>query len=282
LDESNHGVISSPPIVEPGSSSPSAPESPILRATDVEMKEDESKTAQNENEDMQVMKNTVHSINNVSQDIGKVASCAVEVEYSEAQNSFNFAIPCAETSMEMEPCSSASIFSENKMKKSMEKWVPIKWMPKIAVNKETYVEHIMASFLGELRLARNDILIQPCSFTYPDYLTQQLGLNQYIHCMNMDFLADIITRYSVQDLSRWRTCLVCRPRLLEDETIRAQLGGTLNATSSALGRFVQSISSSDSNQMVQQLLTFCLDFETGLICKIFYNLIFFPHANSDA
>ncbi|OZC12882.1 hypothetical protein X798_00517 [Onchocerca flexuosa] len=267
-NESNHGIISSPPIVEPGSSSPSAPESPILRATDVEMKEDESKTAQNENEDMQVMKNTVHSINNVSQDIGKVASCAVEVEYSEAQNSFNFAIPCAETSMEMEPCSSASIFSENKMKKSMEKWVPIKWMPKIAVNKETYVEHIMASFLmiAKLRDFFAIIII--------------LMLGHYLQA-SMLFEANC-SRYSVQDLSRWRTCLVCRPRLLEDETIRAQLGGTLNATSSALGRFVQSISSSDSNQMVQQLLTFCLDFETGLICKIFYNLIFFPHANSDA
>lgn len=75
---------------------------------------------------------------------------------------------------------------------------------------------------------------------------------------------------------------MCRPRLPEDETMRAQLGETLNATNSALGRFVQSISSSDSNQMVQQLLTFCLDFETGLICKIFYNSIFFPHANFNA
>ncbi|VDK62166.1 unnamed protein product [Onchocerca ochengi] len=263
-NESSHGLISSVPIVEPGSSSPSAPESPILHAIDVEMKEDEHKTAQKENDDMQVMKNTIDFVN-VSQDIAKVASCAVEIEYSGAQNLFNFTIPYAETSMETEPCSSTSIFSENRMKKSMEKWVPIKWMPKISVNKETYVEHIMASFLGELRLAKNDILVQPCSFTYPDHLTQQLGLNQYIHCMNMDFLADIITRYSIQDLSRWRTCLVCRPRLPEDETMRAQLGETLNATNSALGRFVQSISSSDSNQMVQQLLTFCLDFETGLI-----------------
>ncbi|KAL3998353.1 Ubiquitin-conjugating enzyme family protein [Acanthocheilonema viteae] len=260
-DESTHGFVSSSPIAEPGSSSPSAPESPTLRTTDVEMKESGYKTGQND-EDMEVMKNTVDF---VSHDNTKVtAGSAFEFEHLEALDLFNSATQ--ETSMETEPCSSAfSIFSENKVKKGMEKWVPVKWMPKISVNREIYVEHIMACFLGEFRLARNDILVQPCSFVYPDHLTQQLGLNQYVHCMNMDFLADIITRYSVRDLSRWRACLLSRPRLPEDETMRAQLGETLNATSAALGRFVQSISSNDSDETVQQLLTFCLDFEAGLI-----------------
>lgn len=67
--------------------------------------------------------------------------------------------------------------------------------------------------------------------------------------------------------------MLSRPRLPEDETMRARLGETLNATSAALGRFIQSISSGDSDETVQQLLTFCLDFEAGLIRKTFYNLI---------
>ncbi|MCP9260975.1 hypothetical protein DINM_004370 [Dirofilaria immitis] len=120
-----------------------------------------------------------------------------------------------------------------------------------------------ADEVSELRLARSDILIQPCSFTYPDYLTQKLGLNQHIHCMNMDFLADIITRlfllFLMEDL------FLCRHRLPEDETMCSQLGDTLNATNAALGRFVQSISPGDSDQTVQELLTFCMDFEAGLI-----------------
>lgn len=92
----------------------------------------------------------------------------------------------------------------------------------------------------------------------------------------------IICRYSIRDLNRWKACLLSRPRLPGDETIRAQLGGTLNATCAALGRFIQSISSRDSNETVQQLLTFCLDFEAGLIRRAFYDLFFFRHANFDA
>ncbi|KAM3721402.1 Baculoviral IAP repeat-containing protein [Dirofilaria immitis] len=257
--ESSDGLTSSLSVVEPRSGSLLAPKSPLLCMTDIEMKEGKHKMAQNENEDVEVMKNTA-----VSQDIPEVASCVLGCEHSEA-DFLNFAIPNNEISMEMEPCSSvSSVFSKYRMKDT-EKWVPMKWSSKISVNREIYVEHIMASFLSELRLARSDILIQPCSFTYPDYLTQKLGLNQHIHCMNMDFLADIITRHSVQNLSRWRTCFLCRHRLPEDETMCSQLGDTLNATNAALGRFVQSISPGDSDQTVQELLTFCMDFEAGLI-----------------
>uniref|UniRef100_A0A0R3RJH6 UNC80 domain-containing protein n=1 Tax=Elaeophora elaphi TaxID=1147741 RepID=A0A0R3RJH6_9BILA len=303
-DESVHGLVSSSPVAEPESSSPSVPESPTLPMADVEMKESEHKATQND-EDMEMMKNTMQKVFPSShsrtlqftynfQFVGSLielftsklnfilvqivisssfpmyikttTSSTFEFEHLEAQDLFNFAIRHAEASMETEPCcSTSSAFSESKVKKGMEKWVPVKWMPKISVNREIYVEHIMACFLGELRLAKNDILVQPCSFVYPDYLTQQLGLNQHVHCMNMDFLADVITRYSIRDLSRWRACLLSRPRLPEDETMRAQLGETLNATSAALGRFVQSISPSDSDETVQQLLTFCLDFEAGLI-----------------
>ncbi|CAG9531988.1 unnamed protein product, partial [Cercopithifilaria johnstoni] len=262
-DESIDGLVSSSPVAEQGSSSPSAPESPTLPTADVEMKESEHKTAQND-EDMDVMKNTVDFADNVS---AKAAADSIfEVEHLETQDLFNFVVRRGEASMETEPCCSAfSAFSESKVKRGMEKWVPVKWIPKISVNRKIYVEHIMACFLGELRLARNDILVQPCSFVYPDHLTQHLGLNQHVHCMNMDFLADVITRYSVRDLSRWRACLLSRPRLPEDETMRAKLGETMNATNSALGRFIQSISPTDSNESVQQLLTFCLDFEAGLI-----------------
>uniref|UniRef100_A0A0R3QJP8 UBIQUITIN_CONJUGAT_2 domain-containing protein n=1 Tax=Brugia timori TaxID=42155 RepID=A0A0R3QJP8_9BILA len=259
-DEFIHGLSSSSLIAEPESSSPpSAPESPMLRMANTEMKESGYKTAEN-GEDMEMIKNTV------------TANDTFEYGQLGTQSLFNFAIQCGEASMETEPCSSASsVFSESKVKKHIEKWVPVKWMPKIAVNREIYVEHTMANFLSELRLTKNDILIQPCSFLYPDHLTQQLGLNQHIHCMNMDFLADVITRYSIRDLTRWRPCLLSHPRLPENETTHAQFGETLNATSAALGRFVQSISLNDSDETVQQLLTFCLDFEAGLICKTFYN-----------
>uniref|UniRef100_A8QCQ2 Uncharacterized protein n=1 Tax=Brugia malayi TaxID=6279 RepID=A8QCQ2_BRUMA len=253
-DEFIHGLSSSSLIAEPESSSPpSAPESPMLRMANTEMKESGYKTAEN-GEDMEMIKNTV------------TANDTFEYGQLGTQSLFNFAIQCGEASMETEPCSSASsVFSESKVKKHIEKWVPVKWMPKIAVNREIYVEHTMANFLSELRLTKNDILIQPCSFLYPDHLTQQLGLNQHIHCMNMDFLADVITRYSIRDLTRWRPCLLSHPRLPENETTHAQFGETLNATSAALGRFVQSISLNDSDETVQQLLTFCLDFEAGLI-----------------
>ncbi|VDN82160.1 unnamed protein product [Brugia pahangi] len=262
-DELIHGLSSSSLIAEPESSSPpSAPESPILRMANIEMKESGYKTAEN-GEDMEMIKNTVNFADNVLQ---VTANDTFEYEQLGTQSLFNFAIQSGEASMETEPCSSASsVFSESKVKKYIEKWVPVKWMPKIAVNREIYVEHTMASFLSELRLTRNDILIQPCSFLYPDHLTQQLGLNQHIHCMNMDFLADVITRYSIRDLTRWKPCLLSHPRLPENETMRAQFGETLNATSAALGRFVQSISLNDSDETVQQLLTFCLDFEAGLI-----------------
>ncbi|VDK73717.1 unnamed protein product [Litomosoides sigmodontis] len=264
-DESNHGLISSSPTVEQLSSSPVAPELPTLRVGDVEMNENNQKMTEDD-ENMEAMKN-IGLADNVFHGVAKVETNSVfEAENLEAQNLFDFAIQREEDSLETEPCcSSFCNFPESKMRKSMEKWMPVKWMPKISVNKEIYVEHIMACFLGELRLARNDIRVQPCSFVYPDHLTQQLGLNQHVYCMNMDFLADGITRYSVRDLSRWRTYLLSRPRLPEDKTIRAQLGGTLDATSAALGRFIQSISSRDSDEAVQQLLTFCLDFEAGLI-----------------
>ncbi|EJD76030.1 ubiquitin-conjugating enzyme family protein [Loa loa] len=265
-DESIHGLASSSRIAVPRSSSPSAFEFPMLCMADVEMEESEDKTAQNDGH-MEAMKNTVAFASNAFQNITKVTTCTFELERLEARNLFNLAIQREEASMKMEPYSSVQepCSSDSKMKKGMEKWIPVKLMPKIPVNKEIYVEHIMASFLSESRLARNDILIQPCSFVYPDHLTQQLGLNQYVHCMNMDFLADAITRYSIRDLSRWRSCLLSRPRLPEDETMRSHLGETLNATNAALGRFVQSISSSDSDEIVEQLLTFCLDFEAGLI-----------------
>uniref|UniRef100_A0A915PSQ5 UBC core domain-containing protein n=1 Tax=Setaria digitata TaxID=48799 RepID=A0A915PSQ5_9BILA len=275
LDDSTHGLVFFSPAAEPASSSPSAPGSPILHTTDTEMKESEHKAPEND-DGIKMMKDVDDFADSVSQDIAKViysnessflpAGCVCDCDHLEEEPSSDFAVQNAETSMETEQCSSSSsAFSESKMKKGMEKWVPVKWMSKISLNKEVYVEHIMASFLGELRLTKNDILVQPCSFVYPDHLTQQLGLNQHVHCMNMDLLADVITRYSVRDLSRWRTSLLCRPRLPEDETTRAQLGETLNATSAALGRFVHSITSSDSDETVQQILNFCLDFDAGLI-----------------
>ncbi|EJW73273.1 hypothetical protein WUBG_15821 [Wuchereria bancrofti] len=174
LDELIHGLSSSSPIAEPGSSSPpSASESPMLRVADVEMKESGHKMAQND-EDMETVKNTGNFADNVLQSIAKdikgsstfldiqliasrnplialftiTASDTFEHEQLGTQSLFNFAIQCGEASMETEPCSSASsVFSENKVKKNMEKWVPVKWMPKIAVNREICVEHTMASFL---------------------------------------------------------------------------------------------------------------------------------------
>lgn len=77
----------------------------------------------------------------------------------------------------------------------------------------------------------------------------------------------------MRDLSRWRVYLLSRPRSCDDEMMRTQLGETLNATSAALGRFVQSISHNSSEETVQQLLTFCLDFQAGLSCRIFICLV---------
>lgn len=60
----------SSPIAEPRSSSPSAPESPILRTADVEMKESEHKAVQSD-EDMEMIKNTVYFADNVPQNFTK-------------------------------------------------------------------------------------------------------------------------------------------------------------------------------------------------------------------
>ncbi|VDN38730.1 unnamed protein product [Gongylonema pulchrum] len=49
-----------------------------------------------------------------------------------------------------------------------------------------------------------------------------------------------------------------------DEIMFAQLGSTLTATSAALGRYVQSIVRTTSEETAQQLLLFCLDFQAGL------------------
>ncbi|VDN00794.1 unnamed protein product [Thelazia callipaeda] len=261
-EESVHGFGSCSPVTGPRSSSPSSSGSPRSH-TDVEMKESETKSMRS-GEAIKMSKNLDDFANLISHSITEALSSPSDYNLLEAQSSkvsTSAASPSAE-----EQCSSAtSSLSKSKIRRAIEKWVPTKWMAKIALNKEEYMEHIMASFLSELRLTKNNVLVQPCSFSYAEFLGQQLGLSQHICCMNIDFLADLITRYSVRDLSKWKVCLPPKLQLSDNEIVRKQIGGTLKAANIALGRFIESISSSDSVEFVQRLLNFCLDFDSGLI-----------------
>uniref|UniRef100_A0A158R584 UBIQUITIN_CONJUGAT_2 domain-containing protein n=1 Tax=Syphacia muris TaxID=451379 RepID=A0A158R584_9BILA len=131
-------------------------------------------------------------------------------------------------------------------------------------SKQALLEHIMLSFLIEMKAASEDVVNQPIAYAIDERLECQLGLMPYISCQAVNTFVDTLSRHSVRRLSPWRRYSFMRSRPSSDEQLKRFMGATLEVTHSALSKLINSLSPLSSGEYAIRLLNFYSDFFVGI------------------